>query len=101
MRDVLNKFPKVVLINYMIKHFWFNLGKTATRLEADLLWIQWEVESKEAVDAMLKYSDEAKAHRLNGDMDRMYQARSEWEKALARSERADKILERYQKLVGF
>ena len=81
MRDILSKFPKDVLINYMIERCWL---RSTTRLEADLLWMWWDMESRAAVNDMLKYSDEASAHLSNGDIDRCQQANAEWEKAQAR-----------------
>jgi len=96
-RAVLEKFPKSVLIGFILKRFWIQLGK-ASKLEAELLFYQYEQEP----EAAMKECDEALAESNKHDYSSPeYKATiKRWEHGNERYLRAELLYARYRKMQG-
>ena len=95
-KTILEKFPKTVIIAFVVERFWVSLGKSANKLESELLYIQWLQES----DAAIKECDEALAERKKHALFTAEHAAAEarWQRGNDRYKRADRLYARMEKL---
>jgi hypothetical protein len=96
-RSILGKFPKAILIEFMLQQHWFSFGRNGS-LEADLLYIQWEIESKAACDEMEVSCAETKLHPYPDP--KWQDAHKKFAQASARMTRADKLYKKMEALRG-
>jgi hypothetical protein len=103
MRDIFEKFPKSVLINFILRNGFCCFGRAKADLEADLLFLQWDVESRECQAEMDAACDEMKeASKLYPPASVAWlEAQQRWEKADRKYLRLDSIYRKYRELKGF
>lgn len=98
MEELLEKFPKAVLIKFILKDTRFHVP-TKEYLEGMLLYYQWDQE-EEAIERERAEIASERA-KFDGDVHKFMELNKRSQRATARWYRNDKIYKKSQKLRGF